>query len=109
MSTPNTITSAVTNLSGATALASAASSKTVSVIQENVIMSDAVFNRAQEVMTMTDKIAIGSFTVLVLSFAWNLYSTRRRNNIAERNYQLEREKFDLMKEGLENTKPHIIT
>lgn len=109
MNTSNALTSVVTNVSGAIALGSAASSKTISIIQEHVPLNEAVFNRTQDVMSTTDIIAIGSFIILMLSFGWNLWSTRRRNNIADKNYQLEREKFELLKKGLEENKPHIIT
>ena len=96
MSTPHAM---VTNLSGATAIVSVSTSKTASMIQDSVPPGLVeVIQRTQEVMTTADIVGVCSFVVLFLSFVWNVYSTRKKNQIEERNYMLEREKFELMKD-----------
>lgn len=84
-------TATVTNVSGATAIVSASTSKVVSMGSPETI------DMMREVMTTADIIGVCSFVVLALSFLWNVYSTRRKNKIELMNYELEREKFELMK------------
>lgn len=100
MNTSSVMNQTVTNVSGATALVSASTSKTASIIQDSAqANAPEVIQTAQDLMTTSDLIAVISVIVLVLSFLWNVYSTRRRNNISMMNYKLEREKFEESKKN----------
>lgn len=98
-------TQTVINVSGTTSIASIASAKTAEMVVAGApATSTQVIEAANTVMTNADTLALCSFAVLLFSTMWNVYSTRRRNNILERNHQLDREKhqFELDKFRAEN-------
>ena len=84
MNVANQISATTTQVSGAVTLVSASSSKTASLIAESSPDVPRVMETASKVIINADTLALCSFVVMVLSFVWNIYSTRRRNNIAAR-------------------------
>lgn len=83
----------VTSASGTVAIASASTSKGVLIVTKDAPTS--VVQSAMEVVTIADIVAISSFVVLLLSSLWNVYSSRKMQQIESKNHELESRKLDM--------------
>lgn len=96
MNVSSQVSAATTQVSGAVAIASASSSKTASLIAES---SPEAVGATASVMFNAELIGLCSFVVMLLSFVWNVYSTKKRDKLnaemREREIQLEERKVKL--------------
>lgn len=90
MDTSNLVATPVTYVSGATAITSAAVSKTAGLAESSSISPEAVQTVAKVIVT-ADTLAMASFAVMVLTFIWNVYISYRRDRREEKQRQWERE------------------
>lgn len=96
MNVSSQLSAATTQVSGAVAIASASSSKTASLIAES---SPEAAGATAGVIFNAELIGLCSFVVMLLSFVWNVYSTKKRDKLnAEmkaRELELEERKVTL--------------
>lgn len=90
MDTSNLVGTPVTYVSGATAITSAAVSKTAGLAESSSISPEAI-QTVTKVMVTADTLALASFIVMLLTFAWNVYISYRRDKREEKQRQWERE------------------
>ncbi len=108
MNVSSQVSAATTQVSGAVAIASASSSKTASLIAESSpdIQIDAVGATAT-VMFNAEVIGLCSFIVMLLSFVWNVYSTKKRDKLNAdmriKEYELEERKVRLRENDFNGT------
>lgn len=111
MNVSNQVSAATTQVSGAVTIVSASSSKTASTIAGAVPDAPTeVIVRASEVATQAETIGICSFVVMLLSFAWNVYSTSKRDKLdrefRERELALREREYDGSNDRRKQSKRH---
>lgn len=85
----------VTNASGTVAIASSSTSIGVTKVTEGVMTNPTVIENINTVVSMADMIALCSLIVLVLSFLYNMYATRKRRKMDELSYDLRTKEYNL--------------
>ena len=99
MNLSGALTQHVTNASGTIAIASTSTSITTQgIINDAPLTADTLIQRAQEVISTADKIAIISCIVLVISVLWNIYSNKKKQQLDEKFYILRQQELELEKE-----------
>lgn len=78
MNVANSVTAITTQVSGATVIGSALSSKTAEYVASSAPTPE-VAERATNIMVSSDQLALASFLVMLFSALWNIYSGRRRD------------------------------
>lgn len=97
MNVASNVTSVTTQVSGATVIGSALSSKTAEYVASSAPTPEVV-ERATSVMITSDQLALASFIIMAVSAIWNIYSGRRRDKRRNENDEraLELKERELM-------------
>lgn len=94
----DTVVQHVTNASGTVAIASTSTSLGVaSVINSSPEITQSLATTAQSVISTADLIGIFSVSILALSFLFNVYATKRRRILAEKQTSLDERFYTLRK------------
>lgn len=104
MTVASNVTAVTTQVSGATVIGSALSSKTAEYVASSAPTPE-VMERATSVMITSDQLALASFVIMAISAIWNIYSGRRRdkrkNETDERVLQMKERELRLKERELE--------
>lgn len=101
--TMNVANNVVTQVSGATVIGSALSSKTAEYVASSAPTPE-VMERATSVMVSSDQLALASFLVMLGSALWNIYSGRRRDKLID---ETKREELVIRRAELELEKRKV--
>lgn len=95
--TPTHVTpQTVTNASGTIAVASSSTSiGAQKIISEAPANAEQLLHTANQVITTADIIALCSCTILLFSFIWTIYSSRKKRVIDEKYYILRKQEYEL--------------
>lgn len=86
----------VTNASGTIALASTSTSiGAQKIVNEAPASAEHMLHTANSVITTADMIALGSVSIMLASFLWNVYSSKKNRQIDEKFYRLRQEELAL--------------
>lgn len=89
----------VTSASGTIAIASTSTSITTQrMLSDAPASAQELIQTAHEVISTADMIALASCLVLISSFAWNIYSSRKKQQMDEKFYILRQQELELEKE-----------
>lgn len=104
MTVASNVTAVTTQVSGATVIGSALSSKTAEYVASSAPTPE-VMERATSVMITSDQLALASFIVMALSAVWNIYSGRRRDKRErendEKHFKIKERELKLRERELE--------
>lgn len=93
---PSSVTAQhVTNASGTVAIASSSTSIGATSVMTGVAPDPVLIQNVASMVSTADMIALCSCVVLALSFAYNVYSTRKRRIIDESEHELRAKEYEL--------------